>query len=68
MPLYAHGANAELVRGLADNLDLVYDEQGRPVAGSGRNYTDQAELGDFLQEQMNLGAGVPAGEDSALGV
>jgi len=67
VPLYAYGANSELVRGLADHLDLVYDEQGRPVAGSGRNFTDQAELGDFLQEQMNLGAGVPAGEYSALG-
>ena len=50
-------AHPELVRGLADDLDLVYDAAGRPVAGSGRNFTDQAELGDFLQEQMSLGAG-----------
>jgi hypothetical protein len=66
VPLYSYGANAELVRGLADDLDLVYDAQGRAVAGSGRNYTDQAELGDWLQEQLRLGGGSSASDLSPV--
>ena len=66
VPLHAYGANAELVRGRADNLDLVHDAQGRAVAGSGRDYTDQAELGDFLQEQLRLSAAASASDHSPV--
>ena len=66
VPLYAYGAGAGLVRTLADNIDLAYDEQGRAYAGSGRAYTDQAELGDFLHRQLLLGA-LPAPSDSTPG-
>jgi alkaline phosphatase len=67
IPLYAYGAEAEEVRALADDRDVVLDAQGRPSAGSGRTHTDQAELGDFLLEQLGRGAGVTAGDYSALG-
>lgn len=56
VPLYAYGAGAGQVRALADDLDLVFDERGRAIGGSGRAYTDQAELGDFLLEQLRAGA------------
>ena len=37
-----------------------------PIAGSGRSYTDQAGLGDFLLEQLSLGATGTSGH-SAVG-
>jgi alkaline phosphatase len=55
VPLYARGAGAELVAGLADEVDEVLGGDGQRAAGSGRGYTDQAELGDFLLDQLRLG-------------
>ena len=66
IPLYAYGANADLVPLLADRVDAVFDVQGQRIAGSGRTYTDQAELGGFLLDQLRHGAGT-AGDHSALG-
>ena len=57
VPLYAYGAAREEVRALANDRNVVLDAQGRAVAGSGRNYTDQAELGNFLLDQLHLDAG-----------
>ena len=53
-------------RPLADDIDAVFDAQGRAVAGSGRSHTDQAELGDFLLGQISLGA-TGSTDYSALG-
>lgn len=66
VPLYAYGANSEDVRPLADDIDAAVDAQGRAIAGSGLAYTDQAELGRFLLEQLRLGSPA-ASEYSALG-
>jgi alkaline phosphatase len=59
IPLHAYGAGAELVPLLADRVDAVLGGQGERIAGSGRSYTDQAELGTFLLEQLRLGAAQP---------
>lgn len=66
IPLYAYGANADLVPLLADRVDAVLGEDSERIAGSGRSYTDQAELGSFLLDQLRQGAGT-ASEYSALG-
>lgn len=60
VPLYAYGAGADQVAALADRVDSVFDVNGEAVAGSGRNYTDQAELGRFLLEQFGAGDTGPA--------
>lgn len=52
MPLYAFSAGAEGVAALADKKDAVLDADGNRVAGSGRDYTDQTELGAYLLDQM----------------
>ncbi|MBL6080792.1 alkaline phosphatase [Belnapia sp. T18] len=52
VPLYAFGAGAEGVAALADQKDAVLDADGNRVAGSGRDYTDQAELGAYLLDQV----------------
>ena len=54
IPLYAYGANSGGILALADQVDSFTNASGQTV-GSGRNYTDQAELGDFLQEQLSGG-------------
>ncbi|WP_165839098.1 alkaline phosphatase [Roseicella frigidaeris] len=56
VPLYAYGAGAAEVGALAQHRDVVLGAQGQAVAGSGRTYTDQTELGDFLLDQIKLGA------------
>ena len=66
VPLYAYGADSQGVRALADDTDAVFDAQGRAVAGSGRSYTDRAELGDHLLGQISLGA-TGSSDHSALG-
>lgn len=53
VPLYPYGAEADPVAELADRVDAVFDVNGERVAGSGRDYTDQAELGRFLLEQFS---------------
>ena len=60
VPLYAYGAGADQVAGLADRVDAVFDINGERVAGSGRNYTDQAELGQFFLDQFGAAEGTPA--------
>lgn len=52
VPLFATGAGAEQVQALATRVDSVFDAEGNGIAGSGRGYTDQAELGKFLLGQM----------------
>ncbi|MBX9931222.1 MAG: alkaline phosphatase [Methylobacterium sp.] len=67
IPLYAMGAGASLIPSLADQVDAFTNAQGQRI-GSGRNFTDQAELGDFLQAQVRLNAtAVDAGNNSLLG-
>ena len=68
VPLYVRGPGAAGVASLADQRDMVLDGQGRAVAGSGRTYTDQAELGDYILEQISLGAPAVPSDCSALGV
>lgn len=66
VPLFTYGADAEGVRALADDRDVVLDAQGRAVAGSGRTYTDQSELGDLLLEQLRLGTAASAADHSPV--
>jgi Ca2+-binding RTX toxin-like protein len=54
VPLFAMGAGANLVPSLADQRDEVRNAQGQVVAGSGRAFTDQAEVGQLLLDQTRL--------------
>ena len=56
VPLYAIGAEANAVGALADKVDAVIGTSGERLAGSQRLYTDQADLGDFLLEELDAGA------------
>ncbi|WP_338665943.1 alkaline phosphatase [Pararoseomonas sp. SCSIO 73927] len=64
VPLYAYGAGSTGVLELADQVDTATTATGETV-GSGRNYTDQAELGNYLQELVSGGG--TKGSDRALG-
>ena len=66
VPLYTRGAGAQDILMLADQRDVVRDAQGQPVGGSGVAYTDQAELGDYLLEQLRLGATVSSADYSPV--
>ena len=55
VPLYTAGANAEDTLALSDQRDVVLNAEGQAVAGSGRTYTDEAELGRYVLEQFQLG-------------
>ncbi len=69
IPLYGYGAGTESLTAVAGQVDLVFDDSGNPVAGSGRSYTDQAGAGKFLMEQVRLGAQEPdlSGGDDLVG-
>ncbi|WP_203236229.1 alkaline phosphatase, partial [Methylobacterium crusticola] len=54
VPLLATGANASTLLTLADDQDVVRNAQGQVVAGTGRRFTDQAEVGQFLLDQERL--------------
>jgi alkaline phosphatase len=56
VPLYAIGAEANAVGALADKVDAVIGAGGERLAGSQRLFTDQADLGDFLLEELDAGA------------
>ncbi|WP_149536667.1 alkaline phosphatase [Siccirubricoccus phaeus] len=60
VPLYAYGAGAEGILALAGKEDSVLDANGNRLAGSGRDYTDQAELGAYLLDQIRPGVGEQA--------
>ncbi|GJD95363.1 alkaline phosphatase [Methylobacterium iners] len=67
IPLFAAGAGASLIPSLADQVDAFTNAQGQRI-GSGRNFTDEAELGDFLQAQVRLNAtAVDAGNNALFG-
>ncbi|MDN3563568.1 alkaline phosphatase [Paeniroseomonas aquatica] len=55
VPLYTAGANAGDTLVLSDQVDVVRNEQGQAIGGSGRTYTDEAELGDYVLNQFQLG-------------
>ena len=55
VPLYSYGANSEGVLVLADQIDAVFNAQGQATAGSGINYTDQSELGEYLLNEVVVG-------------
>ncbi|MFC7693706.1 hypothetical protein ACFQY5_33410 [Paeniroseomonas aquatica] len=40
---------------MSDQVDVVRNEQGQAIGGSGRTYTDEAELGDYVLNQFQLG-------------
>ena len=52
VPPFATGAGADQELNLATRVDSVFDAAGNSIAGSGRSYTDQAELGKFLLGQV----------------
>ena len=56
VPLHAMGEGADGVKALADRQDVVLDADGERIAGSGRDYTDQAELGAYLLDQVGAEA------------
>ncbi|WP_375408713.1 alkaline phosphatase [uncultured Methylobacterium sp.] len=67
IPLFAAGSGSTLLTSLADQVDSAVNAQGQRV-GPGRAFTDQAELGDFLQAQLRLNAtAVTAGNDTLIG-
>ncbi|WP_407519751.1 alkaline phosphatase [Methylobacterium oryzisoli] len=56
VPLLTTGANAGQLVSLADDQDVVRNAQGQVVAGSGQAFTDQAEVGQYLLDQVRLSA------------
>lgn len=67
IPLFAAGAGSTLLPQLADQRDVATNAAGQQV-GSGRAFTDEAELGDFLLAQSRLNAtGTTAGADNLIG-
>ncbi|KAB1069333.1 alkaline phosphatase [Methylobacterium planeticum] len=67
IPLFAAGAGSTLLPQLADQRDVATNAQGQSI-GSGRTYTDEAELGNFLQAQVNLNATATTdGADNLIG-
>jgi Ca2+-binding RTX toxin-like protein len=67
IPLFTAGAGSAQITQLADQSDSFTNAQGQ-VVGSGRMFTDQAELGDYLLAQARLGAtSLTAGADNLVG-
>lgn len=67
IPLYTWGATSSQVLSLADQRDSFTDASGQTI-GSNRLFTDQAELGDYIQAQVRLGAtAVTTGNDAIAG-
>ncbi|GJD72721.1 alkaline phosphatase [Methylobacterium goesingense] len=67
IPLLAAGAGSAQLKQLADQTDSFTNAQGQ-VTGSGRAYTDEAELGEYLLAQTRLGAtAVTTGNDNLIG-
>jgi alkaline phosphatase len=64
VPLFVMGASANLVPGLADQVDSVFGPNGEQLAGSGRFYTDQAELGALMIDRFLVEAD---GDDDIAG-
>ena len=67
IPLFAAGAGSTQLTQLADQTDAFTDARGQAL-GSGRAFTDEAELGDYLLAQARLGATpVTTGNDNLIG-
>jgi Ca2+-binding RTX toxin-like protein len=67
IPLFAAGAGSAQIKQLADQTDSFTNAQGQ-VVGSGRAYTDEAELGNYLLGATRLGAtAVTTGNDNLIG-
>lgn len=67
IPLFAAGAGSAQLKQLADQTDAFTNAQGQ-VIGSGRAFTDEAELGDYLLAATRLGAtAVTTGNDNLIG-
>ncbi|WP_336488450.1 alkaline phosphatase [Methylobacterium nigriterrae] len=67
IPLFAAGAGSAGLPQLADQRDSFTNPQGQ-VIGSGRAFTDEAELGNYLLAQARLGAtAVSEGNDNLIG-
>lgn len=67
VPLLTAGPGSAQIGQLADQIDSAVNAQGQTV-GSGRAFTDQAELGNYLLASLRLGATpLTEGNDNLVG-